>query len=95
MVKHVELGLCTKRITGSRKLMTMINCLGHSVSYHDINFVKTHIAEEQIANIITPTYVPNNIRPKEFVTYLYDNGDINVEPVYGRSYHCTNTNVIQ
>ena len=90
MVKHVELGLYTKRITGSRKLISWINCLGHSISYHDINLVKTHIAEEHIANIITPTYVPNNIRPEEFVTYLYDNGDINVESVYGRSYHTTN-----
>ena len=95
MVKHVKLDLYTKRITGSRKLISRINCLGHSISYHDVNLVKTHIAEEHIPNIITPTYVPNNIRPEEFITYLYDNGDINVESVYGRSYHSTNTNAIQ
>ena len=86
-VKHVELGLCAKRKTGYRKLITWLNCLGHSISYHDVNLVETHIAEEQIANVTTAAYIPNNIRPEEFVTFVYDNGDINVESVYGRSYH--------
>lgn len=53
-----------------------------------------NIAEEQIANVTTAAHVPNNIGPEEFVTYAYDNGDINVESVY-RSYHCTNSIVIQ
>ena len=54
-----------------------------------------HIAKEQIASVITPAYVLSNIRPEEFVTYLYDNGDVNIESVYGSSYHCRNTNAIQ
>ena len=86
--------MCTIIKTGSRKLITCLNCLGHSISYHDINLVKMHIAKEQIANVITPAYVPNNIRPEEFITYLYDNSDINVESVYGRSYHCKSANAI-
>ena len=90
MVKHVELGLCSKRKTGSRKL----NCLGHSISYHDVNLVEMHIAEEQIANVTTTAYVLNNIRPEEFVTFVYDNGAINVESVYGRLYHCTSKNLM-
>ena len=93
-IKYVELGLCTIIKTGSRKLITWLNCLGHSISYHDINLVKTHIAKEQIANVITPAYVPNNIRSEEFITYLYGNSDINVESVYGRSYRCKNANAI-
>ena len=73
MVTHVEVGLCTKRKTGSRKLITWLNRLGHSISYQDVNLAETHIAEEQIANVTTAAYVPNNIRPEEFVTFVYDN----------------------
>ena len=51
--KHVELGLCTKRKTGSRKLITWLNRLGHSISYHDVNLVEMHITQEQIANVTT------------------------------------------
>ena len=94
-VKHVDLGLCTKRKTGSRKLITWLNRLGLSISYHDVNLVETHIAEEQIANVTTAAYVPNNTRPEEFLTFVYENGDINVESVYGSSYHCANAIAIQ
>ena len=89
-VKYVELGLCTKRKTCYRKLITWLNRLGQSIPYHDVNLVETHIAEEQIANVTTAAYVLNNITPEEFETFVYDNDDINVESVYGRSYHCTN-----
>ena len=88
-VKHVALGFCTKRKTGSKELITWLNCLRHSISYHDVNLVERHIAEEQIVNVATAAYVPNNI------TFVYDNGDINVESVYERSYHCTNVIAIQ
>ena len=69
--------------------------MGHSISYHDINLVEKHIPEEQIASVTTVPYVPNNIRPEEFLTFVYHNGDINVESVYGSSYHCTNAIAIQ
>ena len=94
-IKHVELGLCTKRKTGYRKLITWLNRLGHSISHQNINLLETHFAEEQTANVTTAAYVPNNIRPEELVTLIYDNGDIHVESVYGRSYHCTNAITIQ
>ena len=94
-VKHVALGFCTKRKTGSKELITWLNCLGHSISYHDVSLVERHIAEEQIVNVTTAAYVPNNIKPEEFVTFVYDNGDINVESGYERSYHCTNAIAIQ
>lgn len=86
--------MCTKRKTGSRRLITWLKHLGYGISYHDVNLIEMNIAEEQIANVTTAVYVPNNIGPEEFVTYVYDNGDINAESVY-RSYHCTNTIVIQ
>ena len=71
MVKHVGLGLCTKGKIGSRKLISWLNWLGNSRSYHDIDLVKTHITEEQIANVITHTYVPNNIRSENiYMTML-------------------------
>ena len=77
-VKHVGLSLCTKRKAVSRKLIAWLNHLGHSISYHNVNLVETHIAEEQMANVTIAAYVPKNIKPEEFISFLYDIGDINV-----------------
>ena len=70
-IKHVELGLCTKGKIGSRKLITWLNRLGHCLLYHEVNLVETGIAEEQIASISRA----------EFVTFVYDNGDLIFAPM--------------
>ena len=94
-IKHVELGLCAKRKTGSRKFNTWLNHLGHCISYHQVNLVEIGIAEEQINNFSTAAFVPSAIRVSEFVTFVYDNGDIYVESIYNKSYYCTNAIAIQ
>ena len=94
-IKHVELGLRAKLKTGSRKCITWPNRLGHCISYHEENLVKTAITEEQINNFSTAAFVPSAIRPSEFVMFVYDNGDINIESIYNKSYHCMNAIAIQ
>ena len=94
-IKHFELGLCAQRKTGSRKFITWFNPLGHCISYDEVNLVEAGIIEEQINNFSTAAFLPSSIRPSEFVTFVYDNGDINIESIYNKSCHCTNAIAIQ
>ena len=68
-IKHAELGLRAKLKTVSRKFIAWLNCLGHCISYHEVNLVETAITEEQINNFSTAAFVPNATRPSEFVTF--------------------------
>ena len=60
-----------------------------------MNLVETGIATEQINNCSTAAFVPSSIRPSEFLTFVYDNREINIESIYNKSYHCTNAIAIQ
>ena len=80
-LKHVQLGLCIKRTTGSRKVIQWLNRFGHSISYKEINIVETHLAEEQTRIQDDRPYVPNNIQPHTMVTFVYDNCDHNTESI--------------
>ena len=42
--KHLLLGLSLKSLTGSRKLLEIINHLGHCVSYHIVENIETELA---------------------------------------------------
>ena len=44
---------------------------------------------------VLKTFVPSNIQPSQFVTFLWDNNDINPESLSGVSMHCTNGIIIQ
>ena len=93
--KHLQLGLFTKRKTGSKLLITCLNRLGHSMSYEEVNYVETYFAELQINQQNLRRYVPFNIKPNVFVTYVYDNCDHNPESLFGETMHCTNGIMIQ
>ena len=93
-VKHVQLGLFTKRQTGS-KVLDCLNRLGHSISYHEINNIETTFADVQIRNQCHQSYVPNNVQPSVFTTFVYDNCDHNPESLTGVSMHCMNGIIIQ
>ena len=41
------------------------------------------------------TFVPSSIQPSQFVTFVWDNNDINPESLSGVSMHCTNGIIIQ
>ena len=93
--KHVQLGLSIKRKTGSVSVIRWLNRFGHCISYDEINATETKIAEGQVINQTTRTYVPNNIQPGTLVTFVYDNCDHNAESIYNVTLHGTNGIVIQ
>ena len=65
------------------------NILVHCVSYDEVNIVETAVAEEQTKSQLYSTYVPTNVQPSTFVTFVYDNCDHNPKTLSGVSMHCT------
>ena len=94
-VKHTQLGLFAKRITGSRLMIDCLNRLGHTISYHEVNSLETAFAETKIHNQMLQSYVPPRVVPSTFVTFVYDNCDHNPETLTGVSMHVTNGIMIQ
>ena len=79
---HVELGVSIKQITGSVDAVRWLNRFGHSISYDEINALKTKLAEEQVNNQTNTSLVFTHIQPSVFVTLCYDNYDHNMESIY-------------
>ena len=94
-VKHTQLGLITKRKTGSKFLINCLNRLGHCLNYDDINKLETSFAEKQAIHVGTRSFLPNNVQPSTFVTFVYDNCDHNPETLSGATMHFTNGIIIQ
>ena len=94
-LKHILLSLCTKRKTGSKQVIQWLNKLGHGISYDDVNCLETSLAESQMCDMVLKTFVPSNIQPSQFVTFVWDNNDINPESLSGVSMHCTNGIITQ
>ena len=74
---------------------SVANKLGHGISYDDVNCLETSLAESQMCDKVLKTFVPSNIQPSQFVTFVWDNNDINPESLSGVSMHCTNGIIIQ
>ena len=57
--KHLLLGMSAHHLTGSAKLITLLNRLGHSISYSGILQLETSIAEKNcyFRQLITTKYV--------------------------------------
>ena len=94
-MKQLQLGVFTKRKTGSKLLIECLNKLGHSVSYYEVNRFETFTAENESKNACLQNYVPNNVQPSSFVTFVFDNCDHNLETINGEVMHCTNGIIIQ
>ena len=94
-VKHTQLGMFLKRKSGSKELITCLNRLGHCISYCEVLRLETFIAETESKNCESPAYIPREIQPEKFVTYVYDNCDHNLESLNGLTMHCTNGIMIQ
>ena len=62
-IKHVQLGITTKRKTGSRVMLDSRNRLGHSISYYEVNNVETSLAELNVTNQSNQSFVLNNVQP--------------------------------
>lgn len=50
MAKQVQLALLTKRKTGSKLLVDVLNKLGHSLLYPKLNAVETDMTNKQLKN---------------------------------------------
>ena len=93
--KHVILSLCTKRKTGSKQVISWMNRLGHGISYHETCALETRLAIQQSKEQTLRSFVPNIMQPSTFVTFVWDNNDVNPETLTGVSMHLTNGIMIQ
>ena len=81
--------------TGSKDILTWLNKLGHCISYDEVNRNETYLAEIESKNNENENFNPSNINPSSFVTFFADNGDHNLESLYGKSLHCPNMIMIE
>jgi len=66
----------------------------HRISYDEVLILQTHLAMEHSKDQIHRTFSPAIIQPSKFVTFVWDNNDINPEILKGLSLHCTNGIII-
>lgn len=94
-VKHLQLGIFTKRKTGSKQMIECLNKLGHSISYYEVNRFETSLAEQESRHASLTSFTPSNVQPSTFISFVYDNCDHNAETISGQVMHCTNGILIQ
>ena len=94
-IKHVQLGITTKKKTGSGLMLDSLNRLGYSISYDEVSNAETSFAELNVKSQSNRSFVPSNIQPSSFVTFVYGNCDHNPETLSGASLHVTNGIIIQ
>ena len=75
-IKHIQLDITTQRKTGSRLMLDSLNCLGHSVFHDEVNNVGTLFVELKVKNQSNRLFVPNNVQPSLFITFIYENCEI-------------------
>ncbi|XP_041466296.1 uncharacterized protein LOC121416845 [Lytechinus variegatus] len=91
--KHNALGMAVRHLTGSAKLIGILNGLGHSVSRPVVLEHDTALAKRQLA--LGHAILPDGIQPI-FTTLVYDNNDFGEETISGKgTTHNTNGIIIQ
>ena len=93
--KHIQFGLLLKLKTGSKQMINICNRLVHCVSCDKVNIVEAALVEEQTKCHLYSAYVPTNVQPSTFATFVYSNCDHNPETLSGVLMHCTNGIIIQ
>ena len=92
MTKTTGLDLVLNRSLRSKELTTLLNNLGHSVSYDDILRIDTTCAAGILEDNNEYSTVPTSIRENIFTQATADNGDYSQE---NNSQHVTNTVLYQ
>ena len=93
--KHTSLAICVHHLTSSKRLIELLNRMGHCVSYDEMRAVNTSIAEEVLAKVEAfGTVIPTNIKPGTFVQIAADNNDLNEETLHGKNTTHATTMVI-
>eukprot|EP00057_Strongylocentrotus_purpuratus_P021683 XP_011676157.1 PREDICTED: uncharacterized protein LOC105444073 [Strongylocentrotus purpuratus] len=91
--KHHALGMSVRHLTGSAKLIGILNGLGHSVSRSVVLAHDTALAKRQLA--LGDQILPDGVQPI-FTTLVYDNNDFGEETVSGKgTTHNTNGIIVQ
>ena len=93
--KHTTLSFLIKRKTGSKQLITWTNKFGHGISYDEVLILETSMAMEHSQHQVHRSFTPSIIQPSTFVTFVWDNNDINPESLKGVTMHCTNGIIVQ
>jgi len=93
--KHTSLAMCVHHLTLSKRLIELLNRMGHCVSYDEMRAVNTSIAEEVLAKVQEfGTVIPTNIKPGAFVQIAANNNDLNEEAMDGKNTTHATTMVI-
>ena len=83
--KHVSLGVAVRHMTGSKDLITLLNRIGHSSSYDEVQAIDRSLAKgismraEEMGVVL-----PSNICPGSFVQLAADNNDLREETIDGK-----------
>jgi len=81
--KHLSLALAMKSLTGSRRVIEILNRLGHSTGYHVAETIETQFATEISARSrATPDGMSND--PHLCTSLAWDNYDENTETLSGK-----------
>ena len=66
--KHTSLAISVHHLTSSKRLIELLNRMGHCVSYDEMRAVNTSIAEDVLAQVEAfGTVISTNIKPGAFV----------------------------
>lgn len=82
--KQMELGLVMKSLTGSRKVLNILNRLGHTASYSVIEELETELT---YSSIETNSFIPDDVvcLPSLGTAVAFDNYDRFVETLSGKN----------
>ena len=86
LAKQIGHGMSVKYLTGSKQLVTLLNRMGYSSSYDEIEQVETCLANESFAKAdVSAVIIPTNINPCAFIQMVPDNKDINEETINSKN----------
>ena len=89
--KHVSLPMTIKSLTGLAELITVLNRLGHEMSYTKVEEEKTGMAERQIRSQQNGELIPSSSYHDVFLQFSSDNNDLEeCTPSGSGTTHCTN-----
>ena len=92
MPKNVSIAISLKSMVRSKEMITILNNLGHCISYDEVLRLETCWASGIIEEGDGYATVPTNIIPDVFTQAAFDNGDYGQE---NASQHVTNTVLYQ
>ena len=95
-VKNIGLGMAMRNITGNREAVTLLNRLGHCLSYNMLLKYEKALVKKYHVEGINSLILPQTIKPNVFASFVWDNNDICEETLTGAgTTHVTNGIIIQ